>query len=76
MIVHRGSSGQQGCRVHGEDEASDPAPRSRDPEVARAPGGPSSRVSLPEDLIALMRQPSPRFLSTVMPDGSSRLTQT
>jgi len=32
--------------------------------------------SLPEDLITLMRQPSPCFLSTVMPDGSSHLTQT
>jgi len=33
-------------------------------------------MSLPEDLIALLRQPSPCFLTTLMPDGSPQLTQT
>jgi PPOX class probable F420-dependent enzyme len=33
-------------------------------------------VTLPKDLIVLLRQPSPCFLSTVMPDGSPQLTQT
>jgi PPOX class probable F420-dependent enzyme len=33
-------------------------------------------VDLPEGLIALLRQPSPCFLATVMPDGSPQLTQT
>jgi PPOX class probable F420-dependent enzyme len=33
-------------------------------------------VDLPEDLIALLRQPSPCFVATVMPDGSPQLTQT
>ena len=33
-------------------------------------------MNLPEDLIALMRQPSPCFLSTLMPDGSPHMTQT
>lgn len=32
--------------------------------------------SLPEDLLALLRQPSLCFISTVMPDGSPQLTQT
>jgi PPOX class probable F420-dependent enzyme len=31
-------------------------------------------VDLPEGLIALLRQPSPCFLATVMPDGSPQLT--
>jgi PPOX class probable F420-dependent enzyme len=37
-----------------------------------------TRVSetLPEDLVALMRQASPCFISTAMPDGSPQLTQT
>jgi PPOX class probable F420-dependent enzyme len=34
------------------------------------------RATLPEDLIALLRQPSPCFISTSMPDGSPQLTQT
>jgi PPOX class probable F420-dependent enzyme len=33
-------------------------------------------VNLPEGLIALLRQPSPCFLATLMPDGSPQLTQT
>jgi PPOX class probable F420-dependent enzyme len=33
-------------------------------------------VNLPEDLITLLRQPSPCFLATVMPDGSPQMTQT
>ena len=33
-------------------------------------------MNLPEGLIALLRQPSPCFLATVMPDGSPQLTQT
>jgi PPOX class probable F420-dependent enzyme len=33
-------------------------------------------VRLPEELIALMRQASPCFISTAMPDGSPQLTQT
>jgi PPOX class probable F420-dependent enzyme len=33
-------------------------------------------VELPEDLIALLRQPSPCYLATTMPDGSPQLTQT
>jgi len=38
--------------------------------------GSCSSVNLPEDLIALLRQPTPCFLATVMPDGSPQLTQT
>jgi PPOX class probable F420-dependent enzyme len=33
-------------------------------------------IALPGGLLALLRQPSPCFLSTVMPDGSPQLTQT
>ena len=33
-------------------------------------------MDLPEDLIALLHQPSPCFVATVMPDGSPQLTQT
>jgi PPOX class probable F420-dependent enzyme len=33
-------------------------------------------MNLPEGLIALLRQPSPCFLATVMPDGSPQMTQT
>ena len=33
-------------------------------------------MNLPEDLIALLRQPSPCFLATLMPDGSPQMTQT
>jgi len=33
-------------------------------------------VDLPEGLIALLHQPSPCFVATVMPDGSPQLTQT
>jgi PPOX class probable F420-dependent enzyme len=33
-------------------------------------------VKLPDDLLALLRQPSLCYLSTLMPDGSPQLTQT
>jgi PPOX class probable F420-dependent enzyme len=33
-------------------------------------------VNLPEGLLALLRQPSPCYLSTLMPDGSPQQTQT
>ena len=33
-------------------------------------------MDLPEGLIALLGQPSPCFLTTLMPDGSPQLTQT
>jgi PPOX class probable F420-dependent enzyme len=33
-------------------------------------------VNLPESLIAVLRQPSPCFLATLMPDGSPQLTRT
>ena len=33
-------------------------------------------MDLPEDLIALLRQPSPCFVATVMPDGAPQMTQT
>jgi PPOX class probable F420-dependent enzyme len=33
-------------------------------------------VNLPEGLLALLHQPSPCYLSTLMPDGSPQLTQT
>jgi PPOX class probable F420-dependent enzyme len=33
-------------------------------------------VNLPDGLIALLRQPSPCFLATLMPDGSPQMTQT
>jgi PPOX class probable F420-dependent enzyme len=33
-------------------------------------------VNLPDALLALLRQPSPCYLSTLMPDGSPQLTQT
>ena len=33
-------------------------------------------MDLPEGLIALLRQASPCFLTTLMPDGSPQLTQT
>jgi hypothetical protein len=33
-------------------------------------------VNLPDGLLALLRQPSPCYLSTLMPDGSPQLTQT
>jgi hypothetical protein len=33
-------------------------------------------TQLPKELVALMRGPSPCFISTTMPDGSSQLTQT
>jgi PPOX class probable F420-dependent enzyme len=32
-------------------------------------------VDLPEELVALLYQPSPGFIATVMPDGSPQLTQ-
>ena len=33
-------------------------------------------MNLPDELIAVLRQPSPCFLSTLMPDGSPQLTRT
>ena len=33
-------------------------------------------MNLPEDLIAVLRQPSPCFLATLMPDGSPQMTRT
>ena len=33
-------------------------------------------MDLPEDLIAMLRQPSTCFLATLMPDGSPQLTET
>jgi hypothetical protein len=33
-------------------------------------------VNLPGGLLALLRQPSPCYLATLMPDGSPQLTQT
>ena len=33
-------------------------------------------MNLPEGLIAVLRQPSPCFLATLMPDGSPQLTRT
>jgi PPOX class probable F420-dependent enzyme len=33
-------------------------------------------MELPQDLIELLRQPSPCFIATVMPDGSPHMTQT
>jgi PPOX class probable F420-dependent enzyme len=33
-------------------------------------------MDLPEDLLALLREPNPCFLATTMPDGSPQLTQT
>jgi PPOX class probable F420-dependent enzyme len=35
-----------------------------------------STVTLPEDLLALLRRPAPCFVSTLMPDGSPQMTQT
>ena len=33
-------------------------------------------MTLPEGLVAMMRRPSPCFLTTLMPDGSPQVTQT
>lgn len=33
-------------------------------------------MNLPDGLIALLRQPSPCFLTTLMPDGSPQMTET
>ena len=33
-------------------------------------------MTLPADLIALLRQPSPCYLATLMPDGAPQLTET
>jgi PPOX class probable F420-dependent enzyme len=33
-------------------------------------------MNLPDGLITLLRQPSPCFITTLMPDGSPQLTQT
>ena len=38
--------------------------------------GTEPQDSLPEDLLRLLREPSPCFVATVMPDGSPQLTQT
>jgi PPOX class probable F420-dependent enzyme len=38
--------------------------------------GTDQSVNLPEGLIELLRQPSPCFLTTLMPDGSPQMTQT
>jgi PPOX class probable F420-dependent enzyme len=43
---------------------------------ARGPDGNLPSVNLSEDLITVLRQPSPCFLATVMPDGSPQMTQT
>ena len=34
-----------------------------------------AQVTLPDDLLALLRRPSPCYISTLMPDGSPQLTQ-
>ena len=33
-------------------------------------------MNLPEDLIALLRQPAPCYIATLMPDGSPQMTET
>jgi hypothetical protein len=33
-------------------------------------------TALPEDLLDLLRRPSPCFIAALMPDGSPQLTQT
>ncbi|HTU97075.1 MAG TPA: PPOX class F420-dependent oxidoreductase [Solirubrobacteraceae bacterium] len=33
-------------------------------------------ISLPDELVALLREASPCFISTLMPDGSPQMTQT
>jgi PPOX class probable F420-dependent enzyme len=33
-------------------------------------------MDLPEDLVAVLREPNPCFLATTMPDGSPQLTRT
>lgn len=33
-------------------------------------------MDLPDDLVALLRRPSPCYVATLMPDGSPQLTQT
>lgn len=33
-------------------------------------------MDLPEDLVAVPREPNPCFLATTMPDGSPQLTRT
>jgi PPOX class probable F420-dependent enzyme len=40
----------------------------------RERGGPT--VNIPDDLLALLREPSLCYVSTIMPDGSPQLTQT
>ena len=32
-------------------------------------------ISLPDGLLALLRQASPCFISTIMPDGSPQMTE-
>jgi PPOX class probable F420-dependent enzyme len=34
-----------------------------------------AQVTLPDDLLTLLRRPSPCYVSTLMPDGSPQLTQ-
>jgi PPOX class probable F420-dependent enzyme len=45
-------------------------------ELATLLRGNNADVNLPDGLLALLRQPSPCYLSTLMPDGSPQLTQT
>ncbi|MDQ1633728.1 MAG: hypothetical protein QOJ32_537 [Frankiaceae bacterium] len=33
-------------------------------------------MDLPDDLVALLRRPSPCYITTLMPDGSPQMTQT
>jgi PPOX class probable F420-dependent enzyme len=40
------------------------------------PKGRSVPVPLPDDLLDLLRRPSPCFIATLMPDGSPQLTET
>ncbi len=44
--------------------------------MRRAPFVRKTAVTLPEDLLTLLRQPSICYLATSMPDGSPQLTQT
>jgi PPOX class probable F420-dependent enzyme len=46
------------------------------PEPVTLLRGNNADVNLPDGLLALLREPSPCYLSTLMPDGSSQLTQT
>src|ERR1700756_3828498 len=46
------------------------------PEPVTLLRGNNADVNLPDGLLTLLRQPSPCYLSTLMPDGSPQLTQT